>query len=523
MKKAVIYDTTLRDGKQAEGVHFSVGDMISVAQLLDSFGMDYIECGWPAANPKDKEFFQEIKKYELKNTIVTAFGSTRHIKNSPSKDVNLNELLAADTKAITIFGKSWDLHVTDVFHISLEDNLTMIYDSVAYLKDHDKQVFFDAEHFFNGYLENPEYAIQALKAAEKGGADTIVLADTNGGMLPHQVAKIVEVVRRELKSPIGIHTHNDSENAVANSLEAFRMGAVHVQGTVNGIGERCGNANLCSIIPNLKFKMGYEFEHIQDLSGLVELSHTVSELANLIPNSRLPYVGTSAFTHKAGVHVNAVSKNTRTYEHIDPLLVGNERRILISEQAGKSSVLKKAAEMGIEISKEKMAQVLEQIKTMENSGYEFEGADASFEILVRKSNGDFSSRFKVLSFKTISYVPEQGDSVIEATVKILVGDMVELTVAEGDGPVNALDKALKQALAAFYPIVKNVQLTDYKVRITNPKAGTAAMTRVLIGFKYNGYEWGTVGVSENIIEASWEALVDSMNYILMKLEKERNI
>ncbi len=522
MKKAVIYDTTLRDGKQAEGVHFSIGDMVAVARLLDNFGMDYIECGWPAANPKDKEFFREIKKYELKNSIVTAFGSTRHVKNSPSKDVNLNELIAADTQAITIFGKSWDLHVTEVFRISLEANLEMIRDSVAYLKDHNREVFFDAEHFFNGFLENPDYAMQALKAAEEGGADTIVLADTNGGMLSHQVAEIVKKVREEIKVPIGIHTHNDSENAVANSLEAFRYGAVQVQGTVNGIGERCGNANLCSIIPNLKLKMNYEFEHIKDLGKLVDLSHTVSELANLIPNPRLPYVGKSAFTHKAGVHVNAVSKNTRTYEHIDPLVVGNERRILISEQAGKSSIVKKASEMGIRINKDQMIDVLDQIKLKENNGYEFEGADASFEILVRKLTDDFEPRFKVMSFKTLSYVPDKGDAVIEATVKVLVGELMELTVAEGDGPVNALDSALKKALAVFYSVVKNVQLTDYKVRITNPKAGTAAMTRVLIGFKYNGYEWGTVGVSENIIEASWEALVDSMSYILMKLEKEGN-
>lgn len=524
MSNVVIYDTTLRDGKQAEGINFSLNDMISIAKKLDSFGIDYIECGWPSSNPKDKSFFTELQKIEFKTTKVAAFGMTRHAKHKVAEDPNIIDLLAAKTPVVTIFGKSWDLHVKEVFKITPEENLVMVADSIAYLKDHGKEVFFDAEHFFDGYVANPEYAMKVLAAAEKAGADGIVLCDTNGGMIPSKITKIIASVKKEIKTSLGIHAHNDSDCAVSNSLAAVEAGAVQVQGTINGIGERCGNANLVSIMPNLLYKMGYTMEHIDEkrMRKLVELSHYIYEIANMPPDTRQPFTGISAFAHKAGVHVNAVEKNSQTYEHINPLMVGNKRRILVSEQSGKTNILEKAKELGIKLLKQFVPSMVNRIKELENMGYEFEGADASFELLAKKISGTFKERFKVESFKTFVYVQQQGKSIVEGTVKVKVGELEELTVAEGDGPVNALDTALKNALSVFYPVVKNIQLTDYKVRILNPKAGTAAQTRVLISFRYNGYEWGTVGVSENIIEASWQALVDSMNYILMKLDEEQH-
>lgn len=522
MRQIAIYDTTLRDGKQAEGISFSTADMIAIAKRLDAFGVDYIECGWPGALPKDKAFFEEIRKVELKHTKVAAFGSTRHAKHKVQEDPNLRELIAANTPVITIFGKAWDLHVREVFNISLEANLEMIADSIRYLKDHQREVFFDAEHFFDGYIANPDYALRVLEAAEKAGADGLILCDTNGGMVPHTLGEIVGKAVSAFTAPVGVHVHNDSDCAVANSIEAVRMGASHVQGTMNGIGERCGNANLTSIIPNLILKMGCSCSHIgtEQLKKLTDVSHYIYEVANLTPESHQPYTGMSAFTHKAGVHAHAVEKNPKTYEHLPPETVGNKRRILISEQAGKSNILEKAQELGIEIPSQFVPRLVEKIKDLESTGYEFEGADASFEVLVRKMSGKFHEKFEVDSFKSFSYVREGNPPVIEATVKVRVGELEELTVAEGDGPVNALDTALKKALSVFYPIVKNVQLLDYKVRILNPKAGTAALTRVLILFRYNHYEWGTVGVSGNIIEASWQALVDSMNYILLRIEED---
>ncbi|MGA2141166.1 MAG: citramalate synthase [Brevinematales bacterium] len=521
-EKIFIYDTTLRDGKQAEGINFSTADMIAIAKKLDNFGVDYIEGGWPGANPKDRIFFEEIKNVELKKAKLAAFGRTRHAKNRVGDDQVIKELIDSETPVVTIFGKSSSMHVKDVFRIELKDNLEMIYDTLAFLKERDKEVIFDAEHFFDGYIENQEYALESLKAAERGGSEMLVLCDTNGGMLPRDITRIVTEVRKEIKTPLGIHCHNDSDCAVANTIEAVRSGIVHVQGTINGIGERCGNANLCSVMPNLMLKMGMAFNFINDESirKLMELSHYIYEMANMTPDNRQPYTGLSAFTHKAGVHADAVEKNTRTYEHISPELVGNQRRILISEQAGKSNILEKAREMGITIQKQFVPFLVERIKDLENLGYEFEGADASFEILISKVSGLFIEKFKVESFKSFNYIREGTNPVIEATVKIKVGELEELTVAEGDGPINALDSALKNALSVFYPVVKNIKLIDYKVRILNPKAGTAAITRVLIQFRYAGYEWGTVGVSGNIIEASWQALVDSMNYILMKIDRE---
>ncbi|OHD54395.1 MAG: citramalate synthase [Spirochaetes bacterium GWF1_51_8] len=524
MSKVTIYDTTLRDGKQAEGINFSMIDMISIAKKLDEFGIDYIECGWPGALPKDKAFFQEIKKVELKNTKIAAFGSTRHAKNKVIEDNNIKELLLADTPTVTIFGKAWDLHVTDVFNISLDANIEMIYDSVAYLKDSGREVFFDAEHFFDGFKENPDYAMKVLKAASDAGASCLVLCDTNGGSLPSEIQSIIKKLSADVKVPLGIHAHNDGDLAIANSIEAIQAGAVQVQGTINGIGERTGNANLCSIIPNLVLKMNCTTQHIDKdrLKKLEETSRYIYEIANLNPENKQPFVGLSAFAHKAGVHVNAVQKNPRTYEHIPPETVGNRRRILISEQAGKSNILAKVQELGLEISADKIAELSQHIKELENTGYEFEGADASFEILVKKLSGQFQERFKVHSYKILNYIREGIESMIEGTVKIRVGEMEELTVAEGDGPINALDTALKQALSVFYPVVKDIRLMDYKVRILDPGSGTAAVTRVLITFRYHSYEWGTVGVSGNIIQASWEALVDSMNYILMRLETEED-
>lgn len=524
MSKIQIYDTTLRDGKQAEGINLSVQDMITIAVKLDEFGVDFIEGGWPGALPKDKEFFEKIQGIELKNSQIAAFGSTRHIRNKVSEDKNILSLIEAETPVITIFGKAWDLHVRDVFHIDLDANLEMIYDSIAYLKDAGRKVFFDAEHFFDGYIENPDYAVKVLKEAERGGADCIIPCDTNGGTLPNKITEIYEIIKNEVKIPLGIHAHNDTETAVANSLAAVASGAIQVQGTINGIGERCGNANLSSVIPVLALKLGYTFEHIDvdKIQQLTDVSHFVSEMANMMPNDKQPYVGYSAFAHKAGVHVNAVQKNPRTYEHIEPEQVGNRRRILISEQAGKSNIIGKVEELGLTITKDMAPELLAQVKELENTGYEFEGADASFEILVRRLKGELKERFKAVSFKTFTYVREGEPSIVEGVVKLKVGELEELTVAEGDGPVNALDTALKQALSVFYPIVKNIKLTDYKVRILDPKSGTAAITRVLIRFKYQNYSWGTVGVSGDIIEASWEALIDSMNYILMKLETEEN-
>ncbi len=523
MKQVLLYDTTLRDGKQAEGVNFSLNDMIAIARKLDEFGIDYLECGWPGALPKDKEFFKEIRKYRLKHSKIVAFGSTRHASHKVSEDKNIEELIEAETPVITIFGKSWDLHVNEVFRIGLAANLEMIYDSVAYIKDKGRELIYDAEHFFDGFKENPDYALQTLQAAEKGGADSIALCDTNGGLLPHEISAIYKAVKQAVKIPIGIHAHNDGEMGVANSLELIRLGGNHIQGTINGIGERCGNANLTSIIPNLLLKMGHTSPGIdqEKLRQLQDVSHYVYELANMMPSTKQPFVGMSAFAHKAGVHVNAVEKNPRTYEHIDPQLVGNHRRILISEQAGKSNILAKIQEMGLKVPDDRAKELLHMVKEMEHMGYEFEGADASFEVLVNRAIGTFKDRFKVESTQTFSYISGKKSQVVQATVKLKVGKVEELTVAEGDGPINALDTALKKALSVFYPVVKDIRLIDYKVRILNPKEGTAAVTRVLIEFRYHGHEWGTVGVSGNVIEASWKALVDSMHYILNKLESEQ--
>lgn len=523
MKKIQVYDTTLRDGMQAEGVSLSSAAKIRLALKLDGFGVDYIEGGFAASNPKDMEFFAEIKKRRLKNSKVAAFGSTRRANTPVGEDHGAGQLIAAGTPVVTIFGKSWRLHVTDVLRTSEHENLAMINDTVRFLKEHGKEVFFDAEHFFDGYKDSPEFALKTLKAAVEGGADGIVLCDTRGGGLPHEIFDITSLVVRSFPVRIGIHCHNDGEMAVANSIEAVRAGATHVQGTINGFGERCGNANLCSIIPCLGIKMGIGFGRRDNLRQLTELSRFVDVLLNVPHDRRLPYVGISAFAHKAGMHVNAVEKNPKSFEHITPEEVGNERRILISELAGGSNVLLKAVQMGVEMSRSspQVKEVLNHLEQLEKKGYEFEGADASFKILIQKVLKKHRPFFDLIGFRVI--VEKKGKNEpchSEAIVKLKVGNDIEHRVAEGDGPINALDNALRHALTKFYPVVAKVALTDYHVRIVDPKEGTAAKTRVIIESTDGVDTWGTVGVSENIIEASWEALVDSVEFKLFKDEEK---
>ncbi|MBP7653477.1 citramalate synthase [Candidatus Dependentiae bacterium] len=519
MKKILIFDTTLRDGSQGEYVSFTKEDKLKICEMLDDLGLHYIEGGWPGSNPKDMEFFQEARKIEFKNSKLTAFGSTAHPKNKNVKeDKNLQELIRSKAPVITIFGKSWDFHVTQALKIGLNENLRLIEDSVFFLKDNKREVIFDAEHFFDGYCANPEYALKALEAAQKGGADYITLCETNGGMLSHKIFEIVSIVCKFMRVPIGIHCHNDSGCGVANSLEAIRAGAVLVQGTINGLGERCGNANLCSIIPNLKFKMNYNCISSVNIKKITNVARTISELANLSHDERQPYVGNSAFAHKGGIHVSAIEKNSKTYEHIEPELVGNHRRVLISELSGKSNILYKAKNWKYEIEKEgkDLKPILEQIKELENSGFQFESAEASFEILMLKGLGKFEQLFKVIGFRVINERLGDGPTRCEATIKVEVNGKVEHTASDGNGPVNALDNALRKALMKFYPQILNIELTDYKVRVLEGIAGTSAIVRVLIESSDDKNKWGTVGVSENIVKASLDALIDSISFYLMK-------
>ncbi|ULA62337.1 MAG: (R)-citramalate synthase [Nitrospira sp.] len=512
-----IYDTTLRDGAQAEDVSFSAEDKVRVAQKLDELGVHYIEGGWPGANPKDIEFFRIMKTTPLKHASVIAFGSTRKASNSVQKDQNLQALLAAETKTITLFGKTWSLHVTDALGISLAKNLELIEDSIAHLKSKGRRVFYDAEHFFDGYKTNPEYALNTIRKAVEAGAERVILCDTNGGAMPWEIREICEVVRQEIKVPLGIHAHNDCEMAVANSLVAIETGIVQVQGTINGIGERCGNANLCSIIPNLELKMrrpalGDRLSHLKDVSGFV------TEIANLMPNKHQPYVGDSAFAHKGGVHIHAVLKNASTYEHVDPAKVGNRQRMLVSDYAGRSGILEKIEAYGITLSKDhaKVQELIDTLKERENEGYQFEGAEGSFELLMRKAMGTHKAAFQLLGFRVIvEKKQEDGAPLSEATVMVKVGGAVEHTAAVGAGPVNALDHALRKSLEKFYPQLQEVKLLDYKVRVLAANRGTESKVRVLIESGDHKDKWGTVGVSENIIEATWQALADSIEYKLL--------
>lgn len=515
--KLEIYDTTLRDGAQAEDVSFSAEDKVLIAQKLDSLGVHFIEGGWPGANPKDIEFFRMIKTIPLKYAEVIAFGSTRKASNTVRKDPNLQALLGADTKIITLFGKTWSLHVTDALGISLHKNLDLIGDSITYLRGKGRRVFYDAEHFFDGYKTNPDYALNTIRKAVEAGAERIILCDTNGGTMPWEIREICGVVQRECGVPLGIHAHNDCEMAVANSLVAVEMGILQVQGTINGIGERCGNANLCSIIPNLELKMKRQaltntLSHLKDVSGFV------TEIANLMPNKHQPYVGDSAFAHKGGVHIHAVLKNSATYEHIDPARVGNRQRMLISDYGGRSGLLDKIEAYGIKLSKNhaKVDELVHTLKERESQGYQFEGAEGSFELLMRKAMGHHKSSFRLLGFRVIvEKKQEDGSLLSEATVMVKVGEVVEHTAAIGAGPVNALDHALRKALEKFYPQLREVKLLDYKVRVLAANRGTGSKVRVLIESGDHKDKWGTVGVSENIMEATWQALVDSIEYKLL--------
>ncbi|MCK4249654.1 MAG: citramalate synthase [Candidatus Omnitrophica bacterium] len=518
MPKVVIYDTTLRDGTQAEGVSLSLTDKLNVARKLDELGVDYIEGGWPGSNPKDMDFFKAVRKIELKKARITAFGSTRRCNLTVSQDPSIKALLKAGTPTVTIFGKAWLLHVKDVLKVSPDKNLKMIYETVRYLKSKKKEVIYDAEHFFDGYKDNPEYALSVLKSALEAGADCLVLCDTNGGTLTSELADIVKVAVKRIKAPLGIHTHNDNAMAVANTVAAVQQGCSHVQGTINGYGERCGNADLCSVIANISLKLGFRTIPDSRLKELTEISHYVSELANMKHQTSQSFVGQSAFAHKGGMHVNAVDKNPRSFEHIVPEQVGNTRRILVSELSGKSNILIKANELAIDLSKgpSQTKIILKALKHLENQGYHFEGAEGSFQLLMQKAVKTHTPYFTLKGFRVIVEKREDNKLISEATIKVKVGGQEEHTAAEGDGPVNAMDNALRKALEQFYPTLSQMHLADFKVRVLDEKAGTAAKVRVLIQSQDEKDTWSTVGVSENIIEASWEALVDSVEYKLLK-------
>jgi len=517
MDKIKLYDTTLRDGMQAEGVSFSLEDKLSIARCLDELGFDYIEGGFAASNPKEVKFFEEAAGLGLKKAKIVAFGSTRRADKSVSEDVSLNAILACKTPAATLVGKTWDMHVTEVLGCSLDENLAMCAESVEYLKKHDIETIFDAEHFFDGCRDNSGYAMKVLSAAAEAGADVLVLCDTNGGSMPDRVYEITKTVCDKFGPlTVGIHTHNDSDCATANSLAAVRAGARHVQGTINGLGERCGNANLCTVIPNLAFKMGFDVLSTEKIKTLTEVSHFVFEIGNLTPVMNMPYVGGSAFAHKAGLHVDALRKSKRTYEHIDPAVIGNERRFLISELSGKSNVLAELEKAKIAEDKALAKKILNRVQQLESEGYQFEAANASFELLVKKIMGTYKPSFELIKYYVTTEKRISGEMANEATVKLKVGDKVEHEVGEGDGPVNALDAALRKSLENFYPSIRDVHLIDYKVRVVNAKAGTAARVRVIIESRDKTSIWGTVGCSENIIEASWQALTDSVEYKLQK-------
>ena len=523
-----LYDTTLRDGAQAEDVNFSVEDKIHVARKLDQFGIHYIEGGWPGSNPRDIEFFKEMRRVRLRKAKLAAFGSTRRVKLKASNDPSMKALVASGAPVVTIFGKTWDLHVLKALKTTLGENLDMIDESVSFLRKRMDEVVYDAEHFFDGYKANPDYAVQTLLAAEGAGADCLVLCDTNGGTLPHEVEEIIARVKKTIATPFGIHAHNDAELAVANSLTAIRMGAVQVHGTINGYGERCGNANLCSLIATLKLKLGIDCISDTNLAKLRDVSRYVDEIANLQHQKRQPYVGESAFAHKGGVHVDAIAKSSLTYEHIMPELVGNRRRVLVSDMAGKSNILQKAAELGIPLTKEspELGEILRKIKELENEGYEFEGAEGSLELLMLRAGRSYESVFTMFDRIDYRIFTEKRkvdpNPVSEATITVEVGGQVEHTAAWGNGPVNALDKALRTVLPKYFPGkgLENVRLLDYKVRVLTAAEGTAARVRVLIESGDGKNKWGTVGVSENVIEASWQALVDSIEYKLLRAKKK---
>ena len=492
-------------------------DKLRIARKLDEFGMDYVEGGWPGSNPKDIAFFERMKHESLAASKLAAFGSTRRPTKSAAEDEQVNLLVAAETPVVTIFGKSWDFHVTHALKVPLAKNLEMISDTVGFLAARVPEVVYDAEHFFDGYKKNPEYALRTLQAAAEGGAAILVLCDTNGGTLPHEVWQIVQAVRKEVETPLGIHTHDDSGCGVADSLAGIQAGCVQVQGTINGFGERCGNANLVSIIANLKLKMGCDCLNADSLEHLTALSQYVDEVANLAPNSRAPYVGRSAFAHKGGVHIDAVMKHKSTYEHVAPESVGNSSRMLVSELSGGSTIVNKALKHELDLTKSspETRAVLKKVTELEKEGYSFEGAEASFELLLMETVGTFRHLFDVEGFRVIVERRGSLEPLTEATIKLKVNGEEQLTVAEGDGPVHALDSALRKALIRFYPELGDIKLTDFKVRVVNVREGTAARVRTIIDSTDGHEQWSTVGVSTNMIEASWHALVDSVVYGLL--------
>jgi 2-isopropylmalate synthase len=521
MQKIFVYDTTLRDGSQGEGISFSVEDKLRIAHRLDAFGVDYIEGGWPGAVPKDTELFARLKAQPLTRARIAAFGSTRKANTAVEQDNNLRALLEAETPVVTIFGKSHPWHVTETLRVALDENLAMIRESVAYLKAHGREVIFDGEHFFDGFKHDPGYARACLQAAVDAGADWLCPCDTNGGTMPHEVAEIIATLVAAFPDvPIAMHPHNDADCGTANALAAVRSGATQIQGTVNGYGERTGNANLVPIVASLRLKMGYDCLSDDAVAGLTGLSQFVDEVANVTPNPKAAYVGRNAFTHKAGIHVDAISKWARAYDHIEPHAVGNQQRLLVSEQSGTATIARKAADLGYHIDKRSPTTkaVLAEVTSREHAGYSFEGAEASFELLLKKATGDYHTLFELLAFRVL-VERRAGDPepITEATLRLRVKGEEFLTVAEGDGPVHALDGALRSGLARFYPELSEIRLTDFKVRVVTSGEGTAAKVRTIVETTdRHGTTWNTVGVSTNIIEASWQAIVDAVEYGLLK-------
>ncbi|MZP29752.1 citramalate synthase [Heliobacterium undosum] len=518
MDRVFIYDTTLRDGTQGEGISLSVEDKVKIAARLDQLGVAYIEGGWPGSNPKDMEFFQRAQQMTWKHAKIAAFGSTCRPGIEACDDTNLRALIESGAPVVTIFGKSWDFHVTAALRTTLEENLRLVHDSITFLKNQGREVIFDAEHFYDGYKGNPEYAKEVVMTAEKAGADWIVLCDTNGGTLPHDILSITQEMVFTLRAPVGVHVHNDGDLAVANSIMGVMAGARQVQGTMNGYGERCGNVNLCSLIPNLQLKMKMECLPEGKLQTLTDTAHFVGEIANMPLRNEMPFVGHSAFAHKGGIHVSALMKDPGTYEHIQPETVGNHRRVLVSELSGMSNVVYKAKELGLDVNRQNAdtKQIIEQIKNLEHQGFQFEGAEASFEVLLRRAFGEDPVPFVLDSIRLIIEKRSDADFTSEAMIKLRVGDQVVHTAAEGNGPVNAVDNALRKALVSHYPFLAECHLTDYKVRVLDGKDATEAKVRVLIETRDSHDAWGTVGVSTNIIEASWQALMDSFLYGYMR-------
>lgn len=524
MQKKIIsiYDTTLRDGSQTVGISLSIQDKLNIAKILDWLQVDFIEGGWPGSNPKDDSFFSEIKKVEIKNSKIAAFGSTRRKGFKCSEDPTLQALVNSKAEILTIVAKTWDFQVTRALGMELDENLMLIYDSVAYLKDLGFKVFLDAEHFFDGNKANRDYSLNCIEKACEAGADMIVLCDTNGGTLPREAYEITSSITSKIKIPVGGHFHNDTGVAVANSMFSVEGGAISIQGTINGYGERCGNCDLTTFIPNLVLKMDYDCSSSSVLQHLTEVSRFVSEIANLPHFENRPYVGDNAFAHKGGIHVSALQKDTRTYEHVDPALTGNRRKVLISELSGKSNIEFKAKELGISFEGDinLSKKVLDKIKNLEERGFQFEAAEGSFELIIREATGEFTPFFKFLGFRMITEMYENNTMECEATIKVEVGGMLEHTAANGNGPVEAIDNALRKALTKFYPEISRMYLTDYKVRVLEDNSGTASSVRVLIDQSDGTDHWGTVGVSSNIIEASWMALVDGIEYLLYKNRKK---